>query len=162
MKKITIFGLLALMIVGIIASTSLVSAYKGVYTVQGPNFTEERHESMEVVFETLDYNAWKELMTENGRSSRVLSVVTEDNFETFVKAHKAEINGDYELAAELRAELGLNNGNGPHDGTGYGQGHKQKQEKHQRIQQDSFVDTDNDGICDNLGSRQGKQGQGRR
>ena len=119
MKK-TIFGLLALMVVGLLATTSLVSAYRGDYSVEGPNCDEERHEVMEQAFSTLDFDAWYELMTEDGRHTRVVDVVTESNFETFVRAHEAGENSDYETAAALRAELGLNNGNGPKDGTGHG------------------------------------------
>lgn len=119
MKKATIFGMLALMVVGLVATT-VVSAYRGDYSVKGPNCNEERHEAIENAFESLDYNAWYELMTEDGRHPRVVDVVTEDNFETFVEAHEAGENGDYETAAALRAELGLNNGNGPRDGSGYG------------------------------------------
>ncbi len=122
MKQATIFGLLALMVVGLVATTGLVSAYRGDYSVKGPDCNEERHEAMENAFESLDYDAWYQLMTENGRHPRVVDVVTEDNFETFVQAHEAGENGDYETAAELRAELGLNKGNGPRDGTGHGKG----------------------------------------
>jgi len=120
MKNKTIFGLLALMVVGMIFSTSMVGAYRGDYSVQGPNYSEERHTAMEDAFESLDYDAWYELMTENGRHTRVVDVVTESNFATFVQAHEAGVNGDYETASALRAELGLNNGNGPKDGTGFG------------------------------------------
>ena len=122
MKGKTIFGMFVLMVVGIMLSTTLVSAYKGDPTSEGPNFNEERHESMEVAFETMDYDTWYELMTEDGRHGRVVDIVNEDNFATFVEAHEAAENGDYELAAQLRAELGLNNGHGPRDGTGFGKG----------------------------------------
>ena len=125
MKKTAIFGLLALMVVGLVATTGLVSAYRGDYSVKGPDFNEERHETMEDAFESLDYDAWYALMTENGRHPRVVELVTEDNFETFAEAHEAGENGDYETAAEIRAELGLNNGNGPRDGTSYGKGRDQ-------------------------------------
>ena len=111
MKKTAIFGLLALMIVGMVFSTSIVSAYRGDYSVQGPNYNEERHELMENAFETLDYNAWSELMTEDGRHPRIVNVVTEENFELFIQAHEAGKAGDSETASALRAELGLNNGN---------------------------------------------------
>ncbi|MBN1385363.1 hypothetical protein JW968_00105, partial [Candidatus Woesearchaeota archaeon] len=114
MKK-TIFGL-ALMVVGLLASTALVSAYRGDYNVKGPNCDEERHEAMESAMDNLDYDAWYALMTQDGRHPRVVDVVTEDNFGTFVRAHEAAQDGDFETAAELRAELGLNNGNGPRDG----------------------------------------------
>jgi len=120
MKKTTKIGLLALVMVGMIISTGVVSAYRGDYSVQGPYYDEERHEVMENAFETSDYESWYQLMTENGRHARVVEVVTESNFETFAQAHEAAKNGDNELAAELRSELGLNNGEGPRDGMGHG------------------------------------------
>jgi len=156
MKQKTIFGLFALMIVGVLISTSLVSAYRGDYSVKGPYYNEERHEAMEDAFESLDYDAWYELMTANGRTPGVVGVVSESNFETFALAHEAAENGDYETAAELRAELGLNNGNGPRDGSGRGNGMGQGRGQGQRMQQNSFVDADNDGNYDNLELRQGK------
>ncbi len=122
MKKITIVGLLALMVIGLVFSMSAVSAYRGDYSVKGPDCNEERHELMENAFESLDYIVWYGLMTENGRHPRVVDVVTESNFETFVQAHEAGENGDSENAAELRSELGLNNGNGSRDGSGFGKG----------------------------------------
>ena len=122
MKRTTIFGLLALMVVGLVVSTSMVSAYRGDYSVKGPNYNEERHEAMEDAFESNDYDAWGKLMTEDGRHPRVVEVVNEGNFATFVEAHEAGENGDSETASALRAELGLNNGNGPRDGTGFGKG----------------------------------------
>ena len=121
MKKTT-FGILALMVVGLIATTSLVSAYRGDYSVKGPDYNEERHEAMESAFESNDYGAWKEMMEGIGRQSRVLDAVNEDNFEIFVDAHEAAEDGDYETAATLRAQLGLNNGQGPGDGSGFGKG----------------------------------------
>ncbi len=127
MKKGTIFGLFALLVVGMVFSASMVSAYRGDYSVKGPNYNEDRHVAMQNAFDSLDYDAWKELMTEDGRHPRVVEVVTESNFETFVQAHEAGENGDYETAAQLRAELALYNGNGPKDGTGYGRGQRMQQ-----------------------------------
>ena len=135
MKKLTVFGLLALMIVGMIFSTSIVNAYRGDYSVNGPNYTEERNEAMENAFNISDYDAWVALMTEDGRHPRVVDVVTESNFQTFVQAHEAGHNGDYETAATLRAELGLNNGVGPKDGNGFGSGIGQGQG--QKMQQNT-------------------------
>lgn len=123
MKKGAIFSLFALLLVGLIATTGFVSAYRGDYSVKGPNYTEERHVAMENAFDSLDYDAWYELMTEDGRHPRVVDVVTENNFEKFVKAHEAGENGDYETALTLRAELGLNNGIDPRDGSGHGKSH---------------------------------------
>lgn len=142
MKNATIFGLLALMVVGLIAATGLVSAYRGDYSVEGPDCNEERHEAMENAFESNDYNAWKELMTEDGRHPRVVDVVTPSNFATFVKAHEAGESGDEETAAILRAELGLNNGQGPRDGSG----HSISQGKGQGMQHNSDGNYENHGL----------------
>ena len=125
MKKTTIFGL-ALMVVGLLATTGIVSAYRGDYSIPGPDCEPERHELMGYAFDTLDYDAWYELMTENGRYPRVVDVVKESNFEKFVQAHEAGEKGDYETAATLRTELGLNNGQGLRDGHGKGLGMHKK------------------------------------
>ena len=144
-SKATVFGLLALMVVGLIATTGLVSAYRGDYLVEGPDCNEERHEAMENAFESNDYNAWKELMIEDGKHPRVVDVVTPSNFATFIEAHEAGKNGDEETAAILRAELGLNNGNGLRDGSG----HSISQGKGQGMQHN------NDGILKNQGLGKG-------
>ncbi|MCK5594235.1 MAG: hypothetical protein KAI18_03265 [Candidatus Aenigmarchaeota archaeon] len=156
MNKVAKIGLFALMVVGLIVSTGVVSAYRGDYSVQGPNYSEDRHEAMEDAFDTSDYDAWYQLMTTDGRTPRVAEVVTESNFELFAQAHEAAKNGDMELASELRAELGLNNGMGPRDGNGHGKGVGQG--NGQKMSQDNFIDNDNDGNCDNLGtnSRRGR------
>ncbi len=156
MKKSLIYGLLALVIVGTIFSTGVVSAYRGDYNIQGPNYNEERHTMMEDAFEATDYDSWYDLMTEDGRHPRVVDVVTEDNFETFIQAHEAGINGDYETASSLRAELGLNDGNGPHDGTGYGKIGSKGRGQNRGMQQNNFVDADGDGVCDNLNLGRGR------
>lgn len=119
--SILALGMIALLGVGI------VSAYHGDALVQGPNYSDERHDAMEEAFANLDYAAWVELMSEDGRHPRVLDVVTEDNFAVFVEAHEAMLDGDLETAEELRAELGLGLGNGfgngsGHHGKGMGQG----------------------------------------
>lgn len=151
MNKTVIFGLLALMVVGILTTTSIVSANRGDYSVQGNNYNEERHELMENAFDTVDYDEWHNLMTEDGRHPRVVDVVTEDNFEIFVQAHEASVSGDYETASALRAELGLNDGTCSKDGSRHGEGRGKGQS--QRMQHDGFIDSDNDGTCDNIGSR---------
>ena len=127
MKKNTVFGMMALFVVGIILSAGAVSAYRGDYSVEGPNCSPERHEEMQQAFENQDYDSWYNLMTQDGRHPRVVDVVTEDNFDVFVQAHDAGKAGDLETAAQLRAELGLNNGMGPKDGTGFRQGNSEGQ-----------------------------------
>jgi hypothetical protein len=113
-----------LVFIGLILVVGLVSAYRGDYSIKGPEYSEERHQLMQEAFENLDYNAWKEIMSENSRKGRVLEIINEDNFEIFVEAHNAMVNQDFEKANELRQELGLNNGIGLKDGNGFKQGNK--------------------------------------
>ena len=153
MKKITVFGMSALVIVGLIVSMSAVSAYRGDYTIEGPYCDDERHEAMETAFGSLDYAAWHELMTEDGRYPRVADVVTESNFETFVQAHEAGKNGDSETAAQLRSELSLNNGQGPGDGNGHGKG--MSQYKEQKTMHNGFAECD--GNCEFKGFGHGRK-----
>ena len=114
MKKTMLFGLLAILA---ISAIGLATAYRGDYTTKGPDFSEEKHIAMQAAFESHDYSAWREIMTESGKHSRVLDVITEENFETFVLAREAGKAGDLELAAKLRSELGLHDGKGPKDGS---------------------------------------------
>lgn len=118
MKKI-LLGITTAIAVGLMATTAIASAYQGDPTTQGPNYDADLHDLKVDAFESGDYAVWKDLMEQSGARGRVLEVVNEDNFDVFVQAHNAALDGDLELAAQLRAEIGLNNGNGPADGTGY-------------------------------------------
>jgi len=120
------YGFVALGMLALLG-VSLVAAYQGDSSVQGPNYSEDRHEAMTQAFADGDYDAWVALMAENGRHSRVMEVVNEGNFAVFAEAYEARMAGDLEKAAELRAELGLNNGVGPKDGSGFGGGKGMKQ-----------------------------------
>jgi len=122
-KVLSVFALGIIALLGV----SFVAAYQGDYSVNGPDYSEERHETMEQAFDNLDYSTWVTLMAESGRNPRVLDVVTEDNFATFVEVHKAGKSGDIERALKLRTELGLNNGSGSKDGTGFRKGEGMKQ-----------------------------------
>lgn len=68
-----------------------------------PNFDPERHEQMEKIMESGDYNAWK---TQVG-DRPVANMITEENFSKFVEMWKAREAGDTEKVNQLREELGL-------------------------------------------------------
>jgi len=122
----TLLGILAISMVFVL-SAGAITAYQGDTSVQGPYYSEERHEVMQQTFDNLDYNSWKALMEENPKASRVMQMVNEENFATFAEAHNAALAGDFEKAKELRASLGLNNGQGPKDGSGFRAGNGMKQ-----------------------------------
>ena len=117
-------------------AVSMVFAYQGNPDVQGPNFSEERHESMQEAFENLDYQAWHDLMAENDKKGHVLEIVNEDNFARFVEMHNAKIVGDIETTKEIAEELGL--------GLGRGQG---KMNKHARGYERGFKQGFKSGNC---------------
>ena len=136
MNKKTLFGILGAILLLSLSLAGIANAYRGDYTQQGPNYSDERHSSMTSAFEANDYYAWKSLMMESGRSPKVLDLVTEDNFDLFVEARDAALSGDFEKSAELRAELGLGQG---HKGMGKNGQHKQA----------NFIDSNLNGVCDN-------------
>ena len=122
----TLLGILAISMV-VVLGAGAITAYQGNPSIQGPYYNEERHEAIQQTFENLDYDSWKDLMAENNKASRIMQIVTEENFATFVEAHNAAIAGDFDKANELRASLGLNNGQGPKDGTGFKAGKGMRQ-----------------------------------
>lgn len=110
MKK----SLISLSIIGlgtaaVLFATPKVLAYRGDPAVQGPSFSPERHEAMTQAFNNNDYNAWKELMQGKGR---VTEIVNEGNFARFSEMHKLMLEGKTDEANQIRAELGLGQGNG--------------------------------------------------
>lgn len=112
MKKITLrLGALALLlgVTGAFAGTAF--AYQGDPSVKGPNYSAERHASMEKAFESKDYTTWKNLMPGRGR---VMQVVNKDNFTKFAEAHELAEQGKFAEAQKIRQEMGL----GLHDGLG--------------------------------------------
>ncbi len=118
MKKVTILSLtVAIVLGGLIALPRVADAYRGDPSVQGPNYSVERHESMEKAFENNDYNAWKDLMQNRGR---VTQVINKDNFVTFAKAHRLAEQGKFQEANQIRQSLGLGlqNGSGQMSGMG--------------------------------------------
>ncbi len=53
------------------------------------------------------YDAWVEAIEGHPRAEKLLDIINEDNFETFVAMHDAKESGDIETAKELADELGL-------------------------------------------------------
>lgn len=110
MKKTTLgLGVLALTLGVIGMSAGTVLAYQGDSTIKGPNYSVERHEAMEKVFKTGDYDAWKNLMQGRGRVSQA---VNKDNFSKFAEAHELIEQGKTAEAQKIRQELGLGMRNG--------------------------------------------------
>ena len=71
--------------IAVLAIATPAFAYKGNPAVQGPNYSPERHEAMEVVFEKNDYQGWLKLM--ENKAWRLKEVVnSQAKFEEFVRA----------------------------------------------------------------------------
>lgn len=120
MKKFAILtGVMAVVIGGVTLAPSAIEAYRGDPGVLGPNHAEERHEVMTMAFENQDYQSWKEQMQGRGR---VTEVITEENFARFAEAHRLVLEGKTDEANQIRAELGLGQGQRNSDGQGRGYG----------------------------------------
>ncbi|OGZ06081.1 MAG: hypothetical protein A2845_01550 [Candidatus Lloydbacteria bacterium RIFCSPHIGHO2_01_FULL_49_22] len=116
-KKLFGLGVAALVLGGLGVSASAALAYRGDPSVKGPNYSTERHEAMEKVFEQKDYNAWKELMQGRGRATEVIN---QGNFAKFAEAHELAEQGKIAEAQKIRQELGLGVGGGEGRGKGMG------------------------------------------
>jgi len=110
MKKTTLgLGTLALVLGVTAISAGPILAYRGDPTIQGPNYSTERHTAMLKAFENKDYTAWKNLMQNRGMATKV---ITETNFAKFVEAHNLALQGKTAEAQKIRQELGLGLQNG--------------------------------------------------
>lgn len=89
---------------------NIVSAYRGDPSLQGPNYSEARHEQITQALESGDYNSYSQQMQGTGIARRV----TADNFEKVRQMHELQLAGDTDGASQIRAELGL----GQRDGSG--------------------------------------------
>ena len=123
-NKKVILGISALVLGGAIFTPRIVEAYRGDPSVQGPNYTVERHEAMTKAFADRDYSAWKSLVQSN--NGRVAQVINQSNFGKFVDAHNLALQGKTDEANKVRAELGLGlrNGSGRGQGMGFGRNAK--------------------------------------
>jgi len=133
MNKITKFGIAGLMLVVLVsgafaylggneAANAAIQA--GDYdawqrakmseiTEERFNELQERHEHHEQRRAELDaamlegYDAWTELIQDTPMADRLLDVITEENFDSYVEMHEAMQDGDFETATALADELGL-------------------------------------------------------
>lgn len=106
--------------IAVLAIATPALAYQGNPDVQGPNYSPERHEAMEDVFEKKDFQSWLKLM--EGKAWRLKEVVTTPaKFAEFAKARLAGTDA----MTSFRNENGLtgqgnSNRQGARDGSGYG------------------------------------------
>ena len=113
-KKNMFFGATAFVLGAILLLPQATYAYKGDPSVQGPNYTVERHADMTMAFANKDYTAWKALMGDKGITRKI----TAENFARFAQAHELAAQGKTAEANAIKAELGLGQGNGNNNGGG--------------------------------------------
>jgi len=64
------------------------------------------------IIENNDYGAWQEMMNKKAdlfdeRASKIRGLITEENFNNFMKIHELKMNGNFEEAKALWEEMGL-------------------------------------------------------
>lgn len=129
MNKTTIFSILAVVLLGVLA-TSVFAIPQFNAENQGRfqngemrTTMNEHHELIEAAIESGDYETYRSAIESLDYAPRMSEFVTEENFATFVEMHEAMESGDYETASQLREELGFEmgfRGQGNRDGTGQG------------------------------------------
>ena len=109
---------LAVAVLGLIFTTvgvsAIASADEGAVK-HGPDYSPERHIEMDSAFTNVDYEAWKNLMSDRP----IVDRISESDFAKFAEIHALREAGDFESMKVLREELGLR---GPGQGQGEGQG----------------------------------------
>lgn len=121
-KLLTATAVFAVAITAAVTTMSLTSAYRNSNNPEAkpafqmmnqngtnkcPFYSEERRTAIEEAFTNKDYEAWKALMTENGRNPRITEVITAENFEKMIEIHELMEAGKYEEAQAIKTELGL-------------------------------------------------------
>ena len=109
---------------GIVGSGMYVNAYGGDPNVRAPWYSENRHYAIQEAIKNNDYEAWKNLKTEqmNAKMNWMFSKVTSDNFPKFAEMNELLKQGKYEEANKIREELGLPTRHGGRwGGMGFGQ-----------------------------------------
>jgi hypothetical protein len=119
-EKTKIGFFIALFAIAIVTSSMMVMAYRGSY---GEKISEQDGDlclEMNDAINEIDYRAWLEIKSRNGKSSRLINLITEENFPVFIESRSAFKEGDFERSSELRSSLGLNDGIGLKNGEGFG------------------------------------------
>jgi len=113
MNKLILASLLG---VTVLVFASTANAYKGDPSIQGPNYSPERHEAMQTVFANSDYQGWLKLT--EGKAMGLKRVVnSEAKFKEFAQAHEAGT----EAMAKFRESNGLT---GQGNRSGYGRSNR--------------------------------------
>ncbi|MCK4730651.1 MAG: hypothetical protein KAT28_05010 [Candidatus Aenigmarchaeota archaeon] len=107
MRKKTMFGAMALMVIGLIAATGMVYAFD----------CEERTYPLREALNSGDYDEWKAAIDGEERTPKMAEMITEENFNIFVELHEAKKNGDFETMKTIKEELGIE-GKGLRQGEG--------------------------------------------
>ncbi|HLD28003.1 MAG TPA: hypothetical protein VJB67_00100 [Patescibacteria group bacterium] len=128
-----IFGL-GLSAIILTAGVASVGAFGGNSGDPKSQIDPQRHQAIITATENGDYQAWSEAVGDRGH---ITEVITQDNFDQFVRMHQLIKDGDYEGANQIRAELGLQS-RGPKV-MGFGRFFNHS---------DGFTDSNGDGVCD--------------
>ncbi|MBU0457569.1 MAG: hypothetical protein KKD75_05485 [Nanoarchaeota archaeon] len=72
----------------------------------------EQRSLVQDAIESEDYQAWLSAIGDNPRQEKLIEVITEENFATFVEMHQARQSDDFETAQKLSEKLGLERNEG--------------------------------------------------
>lgn len=114
-KTVLAIGFLALVFGVLFASKTF--AYRGDPNVRGPNCTDYQYQAIQQAIQKKDYNTWKKLMGDRGIARKINN---QKDFEKFIQMRNYMLQGKYDEAAKIRAELGL----GQRAGKGFGYNRK--------------------------------------
>lgn len=102
-NSVVMSGLMALVLGLGVSGTAL--AYRGDFSRQGPNYTPDFEAKMTDVMTRGDYEAWRGLIREKVGSTKMVRVITKENFSKFTEAWRLAKEGKIKEANNIRKQL---------------------------------------------------------
>ena len=108
MKKATKFGIVALLLVGLVGSAIAFPFGGRRAGFESEDFEvmkekmEAKRDEVKAAIEANDYNAWLSAIEDHPRAEKLTEVINEDNFDKFVEMHN-----HMEEARQIADELGI-------------------------------------------------------
>lgn len=107
-NTVVMSGLMALVLGLGVSGTAL--AYRGDFSRRGPNYTPEFESRMTDIMTHEDYEGWRGLIKEKVGNTKMVEVITKENFSKFAEAWRLAKEGKIREANSIRRQIILDSG----------------------------------------------------
>jgi len=106
-KKLLVIGVVAVFSVVIFSQTVSAMGFDGTEKIERLQLMLQKYQKVQDALDKGDFNLWKEAVTSNNTNPKILEKINEQNFPTFVEAHKLVKEGKKDEAQKLFQSLGV-------------------------------------------------------